>query len=123
MNHRRGSVIVGWLIILGLLAARSVVEAARPEAESAGGRPFRPTAPYQNNELDQFFKAKTPVFSNDWAAVRSGMERISGIIPRAKCGTKPCTGSAAASTAWPAREKSGRASSHSRPRPRKRWTG
>jgi len=33
-----------------------------------------PAEPYQNKELDQFFKVKTSVFSQQWAEVLSGME-------------------------------------------------
>jgi hypothetical protein len=85
MTHKRGSVIVGGLVVLGLLTAPSVIAVARPGAEGAGAAAFSAgTAPYQNAELEAFFEAKTAVFENDWAAARAGMERYLRDYPAGK---------------------------------------
>jgi len=85
MKNKRGSVIVGGLIVLGLIAAQSVAEAARPVTEGAGAAALSAgTAPYQNAELEAFFQAKTAVFENEWAAARAGMERYLRDYPAGK---------------------------------------
>jgi hypothetical protein len=85
MTHKRGSVIVGGLVVLGLLTAPSVIAAARPGAEGAGAAALSAgTAHYQNAELEAFFEAKTAVFENDWPAARSGMERYLRDYPAGK---------------------------------------
>jgi hypothetical protein len=85
MKNKRGSVIVGGLIVLGLIAARSVAEAARPGTEAAGAAAFSTgAAAYQNVELEKFFEAKTAVFENNWAAARAGMERYLRDYPAGK---------------------------------------
>ena len=58
----------GWTVILAVMLAGAVFAAE----------------PYQNKELDQFFKVKTSVFSQDWAEVRSGMEAYLRDYPAGK---------------------------------------
>jgi len=58
MRRRIVKLFRGWTVILAAMLAGA----------------FLLAEPYQNKELDQFFKAKSPVFDQDWAAVRSGME-------------------------------------------------
>ncbi|MDH4272199.1 MAG: tetratricopeptide repeat protein, partial [Candidatus Aminicenantes bacterium] len=85
MKRERPYVILGWLVILGIFTARSGFPAAPLEgaafskSDSSGA-----TEPYQNIELEQFFKVKTQVFSGDWAAVRSGMEQYLKDYPSGK---------------------------------------
>lgn len=78
MKNKRGSVIVGGLIVLGLIAARSFAEGGGAAALSTR------TASYQNVELEKFFEAKTAVFENNWAAARAGMERYLRDYPAGK---------------------------------------
>jgi hypothetical protein len=85
MKHKHGSVIVGALVVLGLLAVRSVAAPARPGTGAAGTVALNDGAePCQNAELENFFEAKTAVFENDWAAARAGMERYLRDYPAGK---------------------------------------
>jgi hypothetical protein len=58
----------GWTVILAAMLAGAVLSAE----------------PYQNKELDQFFKVKTAVFDQNWAGVRSGMEAYLRDFPAGK---------------------------------------
>jgi hypothetical protein len=57
-----------WTVVLAVMLAAAVLGAE----------------PYQNKELEQFFKAKTSVFSQEWGAVRSGMEAYLHDYPAGK---------------------------------------
>lgn len=66
MNRRLSRLVFGALILLGATLARGA------------------EAPDQNKELDQFFKAKSLVFSGDWSDARSGMEAYLSDYPTGK---------------------------------------
>ena len=85
MKHERNQCILGWLVILGIFTARSGFPAApHDEAASLSSGLSGATEPYQNKELEQFFKVKTQVFSRGWAVVRSGMEQYLKDYPSGK---------------------------------------
>jgi len=62
----------GGLVLLGLFAVRPGYPAFLPEAAALNRAAW--AEPGQNPELDQFFKAKSLVFEQDWTGTRSGME-------------------------------------------------
>jgi len=66
MKRKTFGLVLGGLILLGT--------AVSPRAEM----------PFQNKELDQFFRAKASVFAGDWPGVRSGMEAYLKDYPAGK---------------------------------------
>jgi hypothetical protein len=68
MRHQKNKRFSGWVIILTVWLAGTVF----------------PAESYQNKELDQFFKVKASVFSQDWTEVRSGMEAYLRDYPAGK---------------------------------------
>jgi len=85
MKQERKQFILGCLVILGIFTARPGFTTARPN-----GTVFSPSGlsggaePYQNKELEQFFKVKTQVFNRGWAAVQSGMGQYLKDYPSGK---------------------------------------
>jgi len=76
MKKERNRSVLGWLVILAIFTVRSGFPAAPPDGVAPSPSGLSGAAePYQNNELERFFKVKAQVFSRDWAAVRSGMEQ------------------------------------------------
>ncbi len=85
MKSQRKRFILGWQIVLGIFVARSGLQAV-PFERAAFVSPSLSSAtePYQNKELEQFFKVKILVFSRQWAGVRSGMEQYLRDYPAGK---------------------------------------
>ena len=85
MKKERKRSVFGWLVILAIFTVRSGFPAASPDGVVPSPSGLSGAAePYQNNELERFFKVKAQVFSRDWAAVRSGMGQYLKDYPSGK---------------------------------------
>jgi len=85
MKKERKHSVLGWLVILAIFTVRSGFPAAPHEGAAPSPSGLSGAAePYQNVELERFFKVKAQVFSRDWAAVRSGMEQYLKDYPSGK---------------------------------------